>query len=205
MKDNNSICLSGKLIDKLVFDHEIYGEKFYRTYCGCNRTSGYRDSVPIIISERLLYGVPMTLNCPVEIEGQIRTHNYLKDGKSVSNIYIFATDFKISDEVTYFNEAMLVGYVCRKAEYRETTGGRVVADLLLAINRAHRKSDYVPIIVWGRNAKFARNIEVGEKFKVKGRLQSRNYTKKLEDGTSVEKIAYELSVSELARMEEIDK
>lgn len=201
MKDNNSICLSGKLIDKLVFDHEIYGEKFYRTYCGCNRTSGYRDSVPIIISERLLDEFPVTTGVLLEIEGQIRTHNYLKDGKSVSNIYVFATDLKLSEDTSFHNEAKLVGYVCRKAEYRETTGGRVVADLILAVNRAYGKSDYIPIIVWGRNAKFARNIEVGQKLEVYGRFQSRGYIKKMGNGTEVAKVAYELSVSRMEAKE----
>lgn len=197
MKIDNYIVLSGKLIDKLVFDHEIYGEKFYRTYCGCNRTSGYRDSVPIIISERLLYDFPVTTGVLLEIEGQIRTHNYLKDGKSVSNIYVFATDLKLSEDLVFHNEAKLVGYVCRKAEYRETTGGRVVADLILAVNRAYGKSDYIPIIVWGRSAKFARNIEVGQKLEVYGRFQSRGYTKKMGNGTEVAKVAYELSVSRM--------
>lgn len=201
MKDNNSICLSGKLIDKLVFDHEIYGEKFYRTYCGCNRTSGYRDSVPIIISERLLDEFPVTTGVLLEIEGQIRTHNYLKDGKSISNIYVFATDLKLAKDVVFRNEAKLVGYVCRKAEYRETTGGRVVADLILAVNRAYGKSDYIPIIVWGRNAKFARNIEVGQKLEVYGRFQSRGYIKKMGNGTEVARVAYELSVSRMEAKE----
>ena len=204
MKDNNNIRLSGKLIDKLVFDHEIYGEKFYKTYCGCHRTSGYRDSVPIIISERLLTEFPVTTGICVEIEGQIRTHNYLKDGKSISNIYVFVTDLKMGETENY-NEATVTGFVCRKANYRETTGGRLVADLILAVNRAYGKSDYIPIIVWGRNAKFANKIEVGEPLKVYGRFQSRGYYKKHDDGTTDTKVAYELSVSKMERVEVVSE
>lgn len=204
MKDNNNVRLSGKLIDKLVLDHEVYGEKFYRTYCGCYRTSGYRDGVPVIISEKLLVGLPVTTGIAMEIEGQIRTHNRLKDGKSISNIYIFATDLKFIEKAANTNEVSLTGHVCRKADYRETSGERVVADFLLAVNRAYGKSDYIPVIVWGRNAKFARKIEVGQRFEVEGRFQSRIYTKKLPDGTLTQKVAYELSASKLTRMEDTE-
>lgn len=205
MRDNNKILLSGKILDSLVLDHELFGEKFYRTYCGCYRTSGYRDNVPVIISERLLDELPITTGTFMKIEGQIRTHNTLKDNKSITDMYVFATDIKTPTTEEHSNETKLVGYVCRKAEYRETTGGRYVADLILAVNRPYGKSDYIPIILWGRNAKFARNISIGEMLDVEGRFQSRVYTKRFDDGTSLARIALEVSVSKLEKVEGVDK
>lgn len=206
--DNNIVEIGGKVVTELEFSHEIYEEKFYKFYVETKRMSDYTDKLPIIISERLVNIEDIKIGNIVRIEGQFRSYNQPVNGKSKLVLSIFAKDIeKYEDEnILTLNEATFIGFICKKPIYRKTPLGREIADVLLAVNRTYKKSDYIPCILWGRNAKFCEKVEIGARIKLSGRIQSRNYEKKLEDGTVISKVAYEVSISKLSidRAEEID-
>lgn len=206
--ENNYLILVGKITSDKRFSHEIYGESFYIFDLEVPRLSGTSDIIPITISERLITNFDLSIGKEVEIEGQFRSYNSYENERSRLVLTVFAKEIKekqeneelISDKVS--NEVVLIGYVCKKPIYRQTPFGREISDILLAINRAYNKSDYIPCIAWGRNARFCENMEVGTEVKVVGRIQSRMYEKKYEDGRVEQKVAYEVSVGSL---EIIDK
>ena len=205
--ENNHLTLVGKVTSEKVFSHEIYGEKFYTFNLEIPRLSGSADIIPITISDRLIVGGIIDVGNKVSIKGQFRSYNSYEGERSRLVLTVFAKDIEPlveteaeknivrTDIVT--NEVVLVGYICKKPIYRKTPFGREIADILLAVNRAYNKSDYIPAIAWGRNARFCENIEVGTEVKVLGRIQSRNYEKKHEDGTVEQRIAYEVSLGSL--------
>ena len=204
--ENNHIVLVGKVTSEKKFSHEIYGEKFYVFNLNVPRLSGSDDIIPITISERLMPNGDLSLNSKIIIEGQFRSYNNYTDGKNKLVLTVFAKDLKfLEDQESEIearkdfvsNEVTLIGYICKKPIYRQTPFGREIADILLAVNRAYSKSDYIPCIAWGRTARFCENMEVGTEIKLIGRVQSRKYEKKYEDGTVEEKTAYEVSVSSL--------
>ena len=198
--ENNYLVLIGKIISDKTFSHEIYGESFYVFNLEVPRLSGNEDIIPITISERLIANFDLTIGRKVVIEGQFRSYNSYENEKNRLVLTVFAKDiidYKEEQEENVSNEVVLNGYVCKKPIYRQTPFGREIADLLLAVNRAYNKSDYIPTIAWGRNARFCENIEVGTEVKVVGRVQSRTYEKKYEDGTIENKVAYEVSVGSL--------
>ena len=204
--DNNHLVLVGKVTSEKVFSHEIYGEKFYSFDLSVPRLTGNDDIIPITISERLLMTDDLEIGKKVVIEGQFRSYNSYVNEKNRLVLTVFAKEIKFSEnqeeeiEVSKenaTNEVVLDGFICKKPIYRQTPFGREISDLLLAVNRAYNKSDYIPCIAWGRNARFCENIPVGTEVKVLGRVQSRQYEKKYEDGTSEVKVAYEVSVSSL--------
>ena len=211
--ENNHLVLVGKVTSDKKFSHEIYGESFYIFDLEVARLSGNSDIIPITISERLILEKELEIGDKVEIEGQFRSYNSYENEKNRLILTVFAKDIKYlsqdeeensSEKVS--NEVTLVGYICKKPIYRQTPFGREISDILLAVNRAYNKSDYIPAIAWGRNARFCQNIEVGTKVKISGRVQSRNYEKKFEDGTSETRTAYEVSISSLEIVnEEEDK
>jgi len=201
--ENNHLVLVGKVTSEKKFSHEIYGESFYIFDLEVARLSGNADIIPITISERLILEKELEIGDRVEIEGQFRSYNSYENEKNRLILTVFAKDIKYlteeeenpSEKVS--NEVTLVGYICKKPIYRQTPFGREISDILLAVNRAYNKSDYIPAIAWGRNARFCQNIEVGTKVKIAGRVQSRNYEKKFEDGTTQTRTAYEVSISSL--------
>ena len=205
--ENNHLTLVGKVTSEKVFSHEIYGEKFYTFNIEIPRLSGSADIIPITISDRLIVGNILDIGNKVAIKGQFRSYNSYEGERSRLVLTVFAKDIETlveteaeknivrTDIVT--NEVVLIGYICKKPVYRKTPFGREIADILLAVNRAYNKSDYIPAIAWGRNARFCENIEVGTEVKVLGRIQSRNYEKKHEDGTIEQRIAYEVSLGSL--------
>ena len=204
--ENNHILLVGKVTSEKQFSHEIYGEKFYVFNLNVPRLSGNDDVIPVTISERLMPNGDLELNSKITIEGQFRSYNNYTDGRNKLVLTVFAKDLKfLEDQETEIearkdfvsNEVTLIGYICKKPIYRQTPFGREIADILLAVNRAYSKSDYIPCIAWGRTARFCENMEVGTEIKLIGRVQSRKYEKKYEDGTVEEKVAYEVSVSSL--------
>lgn len=212
--DNNHLVLVGKVTSEKVFSHEIYGEKFYSFDLSVPRLSGNDDIIPITISERLLISDDLEIGKKVIIEGQFRSYNSYVNEKNRLVLTVFAKEIKFSEnqeeeiEVSKensTNEVVLNGFICKKPIYRQTPFGREISDLLLAVNRAYNKSDYIPCIAWGRNARFCENIPVGTEVKVLGRVQSRKYEKKYEDGTSEVKVAYEVSVSSLEVVNNDDK
>ena len=202
--ENNYLVLVGKITSEKVFSHEIYGESFYIFNLEVPRLSGTADCIPITISERLISNFELSIGREVEIEGQFRSYNTYENQRSRLVLTVFAKDIKEHQEVEeenqrekISNEVVLVGYICKKPIYRKTPFGREISDILLAVNRAYNKSDYIPCIAWGRNARFCENMEVGTEVKIVGRVQSRMYEKKHEDGTIEPKVAYEVSVGSL--------
>ncbi len=204
--ENNQLVLVGKVTSEKRFSHEIYGEKFYIFDLSVPRLSGNADNIPITISERLLLEDTLDIGKNVVIEGQFRSYNSFENEKNRLVLTVFAKEIKfINDEEEEFkpskenasNEVILDGFICKKPIYRKTPFGREIADVLLAVNRAYNKSDYIPCIAWGRNARFCENIPVGTEVRVIGRVQSRQYEKKHEDGTTEIKVAYEVSVASL--------
>ena len=218
--ENNYLTLVGKVTGEKEFSHEIYGEKFYRFSLSIARLSGNADIIPITISERLITDETLTEGKKLLIKGQFRSYNSFENERNKLILTVFAKDVQelpeneeqevevegedgeIAKKEEMTNEVVLIGFVCKKPIYRQTPFGREIADLLLAVNRAYNKSDYIPCIAWGRNARFSQNLEVGTKVKVVGRVQSREYEKKYEDGTSEVKVAYEVSIGSLEIVEE---
>ena len=204
--ENNHLVLVGKVTSEKRFSHEIYGEKFYIFDLAVPRLSGNADIIPITVSERLLSINDLKIDSKITVEGQFRSYNSYENERNKLVLTVFAKDIKfvedqeaeieVSKDVVS-NEVTLNGYICKKPIYRQTPFGREISDLLLAVNRAYNKSDYIPCIAWGRNARFCENIPVGTEVKVVGRVQSRTYEKKYEDGTVETKVAYEVSVSSL--------
>ena len=202
--ENNQLTLVGKVTSEKRFSHEIYGEKFYIFDLSVPRLSGNADIIPITISERLLVEQDLEIGKNIVIEGQFRSYNSYQNEKNRLVLTVFAKEvtFAKEDEEEFkpskensSNEVVLDGFICKKPVYRKTPFGREIADVLLAVNRAYNKSDYIPCIAWGRNARFCENMPVGTEVRVVGRVQSRQYEKKYEDGTSEIRIAYEVSVA----------
>ncbi len=201
--DNNYLVLVGKITSEKSFSHEIYGESFYRFNLEVSRLSGNEDIIPITVSERLLNDLNLEVGKKIVVEGQFRSYNSYENEKNKLVLTVFAKDIidynedEEENKPTSTNEVVLNGYICKKPIYRQTPFGREIADILLAVNRAYNKSDYIPCIAWGRNARFCQNLEVGTEIKVIGRVQSRIYEKKFEDGTSETRVAYEVSIGSM--------
>lgn len=214
--ENNYLTLVGKVTGEKKFSHEIYGESFYIFNLVIPRLSGNSDIIPITISERLIKEDTLQEGKQLLIKGQFRSYNSYENEKNRLILTVFAKDIVELEEKedqeenemvkkdTITNEVVLVGYICKKPIYRQTPFGREISDILLAVNRAYNKSDYIPCIAWGRNARFCQNLEVGSQVKVVGRVQSRTYEKKYEDGTVETRIAYEVSIGSLEVVEEND-
>ena len=211
--DNNHITLVGKVTSDKKLSHEIYGEKFYIFNLSVPRLSGNFDNIPITISERLITEKGLPLESKLSVTGQFRSYNSYEGEKNRLVLTVFAKNVEFledqeadipvgKDFVT--NEVVLDGYICRKPIYRKTPFGREIADILLAVNRSYNKSDYIPCIAWGRNARFCQNLEVGSQIKLVGRVQSRTYEKKHDDGSVETRVAYEVSVGSLEVIEEND-
>lgn len=203
--ENNIVKIGGRLASAIEFSHEVYDEKFYKFYIETNRLSNYSDKLPVIISERIIDLDSLNVGDLIHITGQFRSYNEpISNGKSKLVLTIFTKEIeKIDDEsMITLNDATFIGYICKPPIYRKTPLGREITDLLIAVNRTYKKSDYIPCILWGRNAKFCENIETGAMVKLSGRIQSRKYEKKQADGTVEEKVAYELSVSKFSVIDE---
>ena len=197
--ENNVIKMGGVVASELELSHEIYGEKFYRFYIEIDRLSGQKDKIPVIISERLIDVDDFNIGKVIFIEGQYRSYNKMdENSRSRLILSVFVKDInqlEVSESVKTVNELTITGTVCKRPIYRKTPLGRDIADILLAVNRSYNKSDYIPCIIWGRNAKYCEHLETGTTVKVVGRVQSREYEKKHEDGTIENRVAYEVSVS----------
>jgi single-stranded DNA-binding protein len=201
LMENNSTSLSGKILSKPKFSHEIYGEGFYLVTVEVSRLSDTYDYIPVMFSERLLPIEEFQEGKMIAVEGQFRSYNnYNSESSHKLMLTVFARDIIFIDsvdEVKIPNSIFLNGFICKKPIYRTTPFGREISDILLAVNRAYNKSDYIPCIAWGRNARFASSFEVGDNIKVWGRIQSRQYQKKFQDGTVEDRTAYEVSISKM--------
>lgn len=198
---NNRVYLQGEIVSDATFSHEVYGEGFYEFYVRVMRLSGQADILPVTISERLIQGGMLGKGKTLCALGQFRSYNKIENGKSRLMLTVFVRE--LIDELPGRNpnNVLLNGYICKPPIYRTTPFNREIADVLIAVNRAYNKSDYIPCIAWGRNARFVRGLAVGERIAVSGRIQSREYQKKLSETESRTMTAYEVSVSKLAAFE----
>ena len=203
-EENNKVILVGEVIEDLKISNETFNEKFYSFKMSVKRLSGDTDELEIVISEKILSNDLIKIGNTIVVDGEIRSYNYVMENEERRKLIlsVFAKEVKeLKDEDLTTNEVTLIGYICKKPIYRKTPFGREIADILLAVNRVYGKSDYLPCIAWGRNAKFASTLEIGDKIKITGRMQSRQYTKKNGE-TEEKKVAYEISLAGIEKIEE---
>ncbi len=196
--ENNIVKLEGIMTMEPELSHRVYGEGFYKTLISVPRLSDSVDLIPVTVSERLLAGDFASVGEKYYIEGEYRSYNNYSDEGSKLKLTVFAKSFSpvYPEDDNEPNDIFLDGYLCKEPTYRQTPFGREIADMLLAVNRAYGKSDYIPLIAWSRNARFCSTLPVGTHLKVYGRIQSRQYQKKIDDDI-ITKTAYEVSVSKL--------
>lgn len=192
-ENNNHVLLKGKIKELPTYSHTVMGEGFFEMFVEVERLSEEVDVLPVTISERLIEN--FKIGDEIGIVGQFRSYNKLENGRSKLMLTIFVKELVNPKDMSEINQIYLIGYICKEPIYRTTPFGREICDMLLAVNRAYNKSDYLPCISWGRNARFVRDLEVGEKLEVQGRIQSRRYQKHKDDGTVESKVAYEISLS----------
>lgn len=203
--ENNKVTIIGEVIGEFEYSHEVYGEGFYTVDISVNRLSNSVDIIPLMVSERLVDVTEDLRGLIVEAEGQFRSYNRHEETKNRLVLSIFVRELNFVDdydENISTNYIFLDGYICKPPVYRKTPLGREIADILIAVNRPYGKSDYIPCIAWGRNARYAAGFSVGSHIQVVGRIQSREYTKKINEDECIRRIAYEVSVSKLDLIEE---
>ena len=199
---NNKVYLMGEIVSEAKFSHEVYGEGFYEFFVRVMRLSGQADVLPVTISERLIQGNDFKVGSIISALGQFRSYNKLEGGKSRLMLTVFVREIVDVSASNNPNSIVLSGYICKPPVYRTTPFNREIADLLIAVNRAYNKSDYIPCIAWGRNARFVQNLKVGDRVALSGRIQSREYQKRLSETEVVTMTAYEVSVSKLAAFDD---
>lgn len=202
--ENNQVSIMGKIVSGFTFSHEVFGEGFYMMDISVQRLSDSSDIIPVMISERLIDVTQDYEGEYIQIFGQFRSYNRHEEKKNKLVLSVFAREISFVEEECdkiKSNQIFLDGYICKSPVYRRTPLGREIADMLLAVNRPYGKSDYIPCICWGRNARFTSGFEVGGHVQVWGRIQSREYVKRLDDESTEKRVAYEVSVSKLEYLE----
>lgn len=200
--ENNQVTIMGKVATEFSFSHEVFGEGFYMVEVEVKRLSNSEDRIPLMISERLIDVTQDYTGEYIMVHGQFRSYNRHEEQKNRLVLSVFVRDISFMEEEpdgTKTNSIWLDGYICKEPIYRKTPLGREIADLLLAVNRPYGKSDYIPCICWGRNARYASGFEVGEHVQILGRIQSREYVKRISDTETEKRVAYEVSVSKLEK------
>ncbi len=198
--ENNQVTIIGEVASEFVFSHEVFGEGFYMVEVLVKRLSNSDDRIPLMISERLIDVQQDYTGEYIMVTGQFRSYNQHDENKNRLVLSVFVREVSFVEEEmdgAKTNTILLDGYICKRPIYRKTPLGREIADLLLAVNRPYGKSDYIPCICWGRNARFASGFEVGEHVQILGRIQSREYVKKITETETEKRTAYEVSVSKL--------
>lgn len=198
--ENNRVTVIGTIVSDFTFSHAVFGEGFYLVDLSVNRLSEQADVIPLMVSERLMDVTRDYRGCTIEADGQFRSYNRHEGVKNRLVLSVFVREVQFLEEFTDYtktNQIFLDGYICKEPIYRKTPLGREIADLLVAVNRPYGKSDYIPCIAWGRNARFASGFSVGIRIQIWGRVQSREYTKKLSETECEKRTAYEVSVSKL--------
>ena len=195
---NNIVNIHGEIYTMPEYSHEVYGEEFYEFILKVNRLSDSYDLVPVTISNRLIND--FKIGKKIGIEGQFRSYNKQVDNKSKLMLTVFVRNLVDYNELTNPNYIEVIGYVCKEPTYRTTPFNREICDILIAVNRSYNKSDYLPLIAWGRNARYSKNFKVGDRIKIVGRIQSRDYVKKISDEESVTKTAYEVSLNKIEKL-----
>lgn len=207
---NNNVVLSGEIVSNFEFDHECYGEKFYTAMLAIERLSGVKDVIQAVVSDRLIDVKADWTGLFVRVSGQFRSYNKHESDRNRLVLSVFVTEFEEFEEMPFSdnssNHIFIDGYICKPPIYRITPESkREIADILLAINRPYGKSDYIPCIAWGRNARFSEGLEVGTRLQIEGRIQSREYQKRISDEEAETRTAYEVSVSKLTVVEEAEE
>ncbi len=196
--EDNEACVVGVVCGYLSYSHDVYGERFYRFMLRSDRLSQNSDLICVTVSEKMLTDISVDIGVHLSVSGQFRSYNNYSGVGNKLVLTLFAKDITLTDETEEpINEIYLNGYICKPIVYRVTPFGREIADILLAVNRAFNKSDYIPCIAWGRNARFVKHLEVGQNLKIWGRMQSREYQKKISETETVTKTAYEVSINRL--------
>lgn len=198
--ENNQVSIVGTIEGIFVYSHEIFGEGFYMTTVRAQRLSESSDCIPLMVSDRLVDVSEDYTGQLIRVTGQFRSYNRHEEKHNRLVLSVFAREVEFLEEgedPVKTNQIFLDGYVCKQPVYRKTPLGREIADLLVAVNRPYGKSDYIPCICWGRNARFASGFQVGGHTQIWGRIQSREYVKKLSDEETEKRVAYEISVSKL--------
>ena len=191
MCENNQVTIMGEIVSGFSYSHEVYGEGFYMVEVSVHRLSSFVDYIPVMVSERL-------------VNVQESSFNRHEEHKNRLVLSVFAREFELVEqfeEENAANQIFLDGFICKESVYRKTPLGREIADLLVAVNRSYGKSDYIPCICWGRNARFASGFEVGSHVQIWGRIQSREYVKKVSETQVEQRVAYEVSVSKIEFLE----
>ena len=201
----NKVFLSGEIVSTPVFSHEMFGEEFFETEIAVKRLSEQVDVIPLTVSERLITEKNLKQGNKISLAGQFRSYNKMAEGKSKLMLTVFVRDILDYDEQANPNSIELIGFICKPTVYRTTPFNREICDMLVAVNRAYNKSDYIPCIAWGRNARFVKYLSVGEQVAVFGRIQSREYQKKISEDEIVTKTAFEVSVSRITVGEKVNE
>ena len=202
--ENNQVSMMGKIAAGFTFSHLVFGEGFYTMEILVRRLSDSEDRIPVMVSERLLDVTQDYTGEYIEIQGQFRSYNRHEEKHNRLVLSVFARELKFveeEDDTVPVNQIFLDGFICKESVYRKTPLGREIADLLVAVNRSYGKSDYIPCICWGRNARFASGFEVGSHVQIWGRIQSREYVKKVSETQVEQRVAYEVSVSKIEFLE----
>lgn len=203
--ENNQVTIVGEIVSDFRFSHKVYGEGFYVVDVEVPRLSGASDFIPVMVSERMINVGVSHIGERISVSGQFRSFNRHDGDRSRLVLSVFAREIEFLDEMQgdlECNQISLDGYICKEPIYRETTMGREISDVLLAVNRSYGKTDYIPCICWGRNARHASGLEVGSRVKICGRIQSREYQKRISDAETETRVAYEVSVSKIELVEE---
>ena len=192
MERTNKVALIGKVVEGTQFSHEYKGERFLVTVVGVKRNSGTLDVLPIIHSDKL---GSFEVDEKVGIQGSFRSRNEIVNEKKRLILNVFADEIEIADINSIdINTIELAGFICKVPVKRDTPAGREICDLLIASNRTTGKADYIPCISWSRNARYSSKLQVGEKVKITGRVQSRGYQKKISETEFEDRVAYEVSI-----------
>lgn len=199
---NNVVSIHGEIYTMPEYSHEVYGEEFYEFILKVDRLSDSYDLVPITISSRLIDN--FEIGKKIGIEGQFRSYNKQVDNKSKLMLTVFVRNLIEYNPNTNPNYIEVIGFVCKEPIYRTTPFNREICDILIAVNRSYNKSDYLPLIAWGRNARYSQNFKVGDRIKIVGRIQSREYVKKISEYENVTRTAYEVSLNKIELMMEED-
>lgn len=196
-EETNSVSLSGEIVTEPTFSHEVFGESFFDVKLKVPRLSQTFDLLPLTVSERLTCNFPLFVGQQISLRGQLRSFNKQVDNKSRLLLSVFVRELLPYDSALSPNDVQLDGFLCKQPVFRTTPFNREICDLLLAVNRAYGKSDYIPAIAWGRNARFVKFLPVGQEVKIIGRLQSREYQKKISEVETETKTAYEVSIGKI--------
>lgn len=202
--ENNQVTMIGEIVSEFEFSHEVYGEGFYLVDISVSRLSDSVDYIPLMVSERLVDVTQSYIGETISVSGQFRSYNRHEEKKNRLILSVFVRELEFVDEIEddiKSNQIYLDGYICKEPIYRKTPLGREIADLLVAVNRSYGKSDYIPCICWGRNARYASSFEVGSHVEVYGRIQSREYIKKIGEEQTEKRVAYEVSVNKIEFLE----